>query len=149
MKNKELKNELDKFSDDLNVYVRLSPVFMEGLKYSDKGIVCEFGVSYGNEVGDEVVICLNSYYELGNKAYKFRDPVLISSVDVEEYAEYSAYPGDYFMMGDDEVFAGRYLMCIAERDGWTKRMIIKENPTKADLKNWEELAEKSIGHRIW
>ena len=43
--------------------------------------------------------------------------------------EYSANPGDYFQMSDDDVFKGLYLAEIIPKD----YKFLKENPTKADL----------------
>lgn len=51
--------------------------------------------------------------------------------------EYSADPSDYFNATDNHVFDGRDLTGEEyKKGGWHRRVIIKENPTKADLKKY-------------
>lgn len=142
MKNKDLQNELQKFSDDTDVNVVLSrgfidsQDFIEMLNRETYYIVCEFGVAI-----DTIGIQLTPYFCRDENKVTFSNPML-EVCAIGEEGEYSANPDDYFTVGDDHVFEDRYLTCTCERDGWTKRIIVKENPTKADLKNWKELAEK-------
>lgn len=151
MKNKELQNELQKFSDDIDVSIALPQDFVDRLFFAERKdsityVECEFGVAI-----ERRNIQLTPYYFRDDKGnieseVTFRDPFL-AGVSIGE-GEYSANPGDYFTVGDDYVFEDRYLTCICEKDGWTKMVIVKENPTKADLREWKELAEKSIGQHI-
>ena len=79
---------------------------------------------------------------MNNVNVYFREPVLVVA-NVEDYGEYSANPGDYFYVGDDHVFKDRELVCTVILENWQRHVILKENPTKADLENWLELAHEN------
>lgn len=92
---------------------------------------------------------LKSFIEHENKRFNSLKSAIVTfsspALDVcaiGEEGEYSANPDDYFTVEDDHIFEDRYLTCMCEREGWIKKIIVKENPTKGDLKNWKELAEK-------
>jgi hypothetical protein len=52
-----------------------------------------------------------------------------------EGGEYSAYPGDYFMLQDDQKLEGLYLGATQTiKGGFKRKIILKKNPTLKDLK---------------
>jgi hypothetical protein len=57
---------------------------------------------------------------------------------------YSADAGDYFMVKDNHVFGLSVLVCNASYEGIHKRVVIKDKPSLADLRNWRELARKLV-----
>ena len=68
------------------------------------------------------------------------NPVLVTLEP--NYGEYSANPADYFMQQDDFIFKDNWLgVKLTTSDGWTKNALIKANPTKADLKNWQTVVK--------
>lgn len=56
---------------------------------------------------------------------------------------YSTYIGDYFMMDDKQKFKGNRLVATQYKNGWTRKVVLKRNPTKKDLKIWNK---KLYGH---
>jgi hypothetical protein len=57
--------------------------------------------------------------------------------------EYSANEGDYFMMNEGDTLSGA-LYCEAWYHGLRKRILIKEKPSREDLKNWNSLVGELV-----
>jgi hypothetical protein len=58
-----------------------------------------------------------------------------------EGGEYSATPGDYFMMRDDQKFQGNALVVTERRGAWSRTKVLKSNPTLGDVKKWYRKVE--------
>jgi hypothetical protein len=82
----------------------------------------------------------------------FSEPVLVSwecergVYDREQFVEVegSADANDYFMFSDSHIFEDTWLYCEASFEGISKRVLIKETPTKYDLANWRSLADMLV-----
>lgn len=57
---------------------------------------------------------------------------------VDSDGEYSANPSDYFMQNDNFVFKNLALAVTERKGEWSRTKIVKENPTKKDLINWNK-----------
>jgi hypothetical protein len=60
---------------------------------------------------------------------------------VDDQGEYSAMPGDYFMKGEKDKFTGMRLVATERKGAWTRRKVLKNNPTLGDVKKWYKKVE--------
>jgi hypothetical protein len=75
-----------------------------------------------------------------------KDPVLIG--DDGFTGEYSADPHDYFKLGLYEKLKCVALVCTVVVGQWSRRVMLKFEPTLHDLINWRELALGKIDESL-
>lgn len=82
----------------------------------------------------------------------FTSPVLLTwEIENGRFAENecSASPGDYYFLQKDSIFSRSCLKCEASFEGIHKRILLKEQPTVEDLRNWYRLAKDLVVYRTW